>query len=233
MPYSRSLRKSNYKSNQSKYKKGMSNIKQTFLINKLYKKVNRLSEQISGEVHKYSSYSTPGSSLTQTGYFDTFCGINQGDTNAQREGNLIKVKALRFAALINASTTSPEPFSRVRVFIAVDTQQIADALYPAASEIFDSTGQSIVVAPLNAASIARFNVLYDKVFTLTAANKPCITLTKYFKFKKGIKVRFNGTVATDVQKNNIFYVILTDNAVDSANNPVIQMVQMRTYFYDN
>jgi hypothetical protein len=186
---------------------------------------------VNSELYKFDTVQNPNVALLSGGYFNSFNLIPLGDGDNGRTGNSILCKGVRFACSIRNATASPIPWTRVRIMIIMDTQTISDVTSPFITDIVESTGASVCLSALNSETVGRYNVMYDKLFTMDTVNKPQLVIKKNIKLMKHI--RFNGTGATDVQKNNIFYVILCDNVNVAFNNPVLEQVTTRLFYHDN
>lgn len=227
----------NYRKTKGKKKmpsrpKAMSDAEMAWaLAKKAYQGLKYIKTLVNSELYKYDTISTPNTAITGSGYNASFVDIAIGDGDNARTGNSILVKGVRLTGSFRNNTTSPVPWTRVRVMIVRDTQEVADTLYPSVSDLLENTGASICLSPLNSNTVGRFTVLYDKVFTLDTLNKPQGIVKAYCPINK--HVRYNGSGNTDIQKGNIFYMIICDNTNVSYNNPVLEQIQTRTYYHDN
>jgi hypothetical protein len=186
---------------------------------------------VNSELYKADIVANPNVATTGAGYFNSFNLIHMGDGDGARTGNSILCKGLRFACSIRNATATPIPWTRIRVMIMQDTQTIGDVTAPFISDILESTGASVCLSALNSETVGRYNVLFDRVYTMDTITKPQVVVKKSIKLNTHI--RFNGHLNTDVQKNNIFYVILCDNVNVAFNNPVLEQVTTRIFYHDN
>lgn len=127
--------------------------------------------------------------------------ISQGDGDSNRTGNSILLRnmllRLRFLKHPSASTTI------CRIIIFQDKQQISDTT-PAVTNILASAS---VDAPLNLNASGRFKIMYNKTIVLTISS-PLWHKETYRKLYS--HVRFNGTASSDIQKNGIYMLVITD-----------------------
>lgn len=170
-------------------------------------------------------------SLSGAGTSNTFCGIAEGTTESTRNGNSIRIKGVRFMAVIRNASESPQPACMVRVMIVQDTQTISDNSLTTLADILENTGDSsVITSGLNSATVGRYKILYNRVFYLDNLTKPQHKVVKYIPLDH--KIRYNGSTASDIQKNNVFYFTFCNTVSGTYNNPAIE-IDTRTYFYDN
>lgn len=196
------------------------------------KSIQYIKGLVNSEVYKYDQNSNPDTALNATsGYQVSFCTIAQGDTDAGRTGNSILVKGIRFSILCQNASSSPVPFTRVRVMVFKDKQEVSDLAYPTLSDVLENTGEYACTSALNSNTVGRWTKLYDKVKIHDIVNRTSSIFEQYIRINT--HVRYNGTASSDIQKNNIWLVVLCDNTNVAYNNPTIHTYQMRTYYHDN
>lgn len=201
-----------------------------------YKRTKRFSRRRKGRgkkawyMRKYNAYELAGKAWTAAKYlkglinvefkkFDVdsstatsgavvhFNGIAQGDSDQTRDGNSVLMKSLlvRGNIVTNGNATS----TRCRVIFFIDKQQIGDTT-PAQSDILDPDLNQMV-APLNNQTVGRFTILSDKRYSLNLILAGASTSTEYSFFTRLQKhARFNGSAATDIQKNGVYMLFVHD-----------------------
>jgi len=190
---------------------------------KAFKLAKYLSTMINCEVKKYDVSDTVAA-VDTTGNVIHLNPVAQGDTDDTRDGNSILSKSI--AVKLQCGKHASATASILRAMLVVDTQQVADTA-PTVADILDSTGNK-VSAFLNSNSVGRFKILQDKRFQLTSTT----LIERFISFGaslKGMHCRFNGTAGTDMQKNAVYLVLVSDEA---ANCPSVQYTS-RYSFYDN
>lgn len=137
-----------------------------------------------------------------------------GSAESQRTGNIIRMLRLRFKLIIAPKTIpaigQPEGggdnkacMVGVRVMVVMDRQQVSDDNSLLLDEVIAGTlnNDLPLIAPQTILQQKRFKILYNKV-------KFCEIGSNYHMFSKVIKLNkdaiFNGTSATDIQKNGVF-----------------------------
>lgn len=148
--------------------------------------------------------------------------IGQDDTVSGRTGNSILVNSVSGRVSLSANATAVSNI--VRVLLVVDRQQVADSS-PAIGDILNTNND--VYAHYNVNTLGRFKVLYDKIFTVNTAGKNAV----FFKFFKTINdhTKYNGTASSDVQRNGIYVVVVSDNGT---NGPALAS-SFRVSYRDN
>lgn len=165
---------------------------------------------------KYADVALTASNIPTTGAVVHITAIAQGDTQSTRTGNTVNVTSLSFRGSF-AGATDVSIVSYMRILIVVDKQQVADTS-PAAGDIITSANP--VNALPNLENLERFRILHASgVYDLRRmqldtdlSNAP--TQSAYFDYSwtGNIKVSYNGTATSDIEKNGIYFVILSDVA---------------------
>lgn len=192
------------------------------LAYKAWRATKYLKGLVNSEMFHHDLTGTLGSNQSQIYLLN---GVAQGDDPSQRTGVSILMRNyyIRGYMEVNSSVTVA---TRVSMFIILDKQQHADA-WPTLSDIFSSTTDP--ETNLELANAGRFKILYRKSFILTNAdsNSPQRDFKVYKKCYK--HVRFNGTQASDIQKNGIYLAFITS---EGTNFPIISF-NSRIGYHDN
>lgn len=151
--------------------------------------------------------STGSTTTPNTGTITLLNGMAQNDTSSGRTGNSILMRNifLRLGFIQNGSTTTT-----YRVLLVLDKQQIGDTL-PTVSDILESVNP---YSPLATASAGRFKVMKNWFFT-TDDSKSRSKLIEYYKDVR-FHTRYNGVANSDIQKNGLYLITLSDQAPASA-----------------
>ncbi len=191
------------------------------------KSLQRIVKNLSPE-QKYLDISADGTNVTTTGAVVHLTAIPQGDTQGSRTGNTVNVTSVSILGQLNRAADTPLNANAVyQVALVVDKQQVADTV-PAAGDIFEG------VSPLSAfpdlANLERFRIIWmspvysnPMVVTDTDLGTQIPTQRVFYKkfWRTNLKVSYNGTAGTDIEKNGIFLVYLsndTNNVVDFTTN---------------
>jgi len=185
--------------------------------------VKYLRTLINSEVNKRDSGPTT-SAVGTTATVLHITAIDQGDTDANRTGFAILSKYLHIKFHVAQDPTAT--ISILRIVVVQDKQQIGDTT-PAYTDVFTTAS---TMAHRSNATTGRFSVLLDKTLSLNDV----ATETMYFDFKhsfagKNNHIRYNGTAATDIQKNGIYLMMLSSEAT---NTPSV-ITNSRFAFHDN
>jgi len=157
-----------------------------------------------------------------TGTLTLLNGMSQGDTSSARTGNSILMRNvhLRLAFTQHATPTS----TIYRVMLVLDKQQIADTT-PAITDILESASP---FSPLATNSVGRFTIMKNWFFGTDdqKTNQKLITYFKDFRFH----TKYNGTAGTDIQKNGLYLVTISDQP--GATAPTFQY-SWKVGYHDN
>lgn len=184
------------------------------------KSLQRYVKKLAPEV-KNADISINASNVTNTGNVIHISAIAQGSNVSNRIGDSINVTRIDFGVEISKSTDAPGPITAgvVRFAIVQDKQQVPDTA-PAAVDIWTSANP--LTAFPNVAQQDRFRVLYmSPVMSIprmsldTDTNVGIPTANNWVtgSVTCNITVEYNGTASTDQQKNGLYFVTLTDDAV--------------------
>ncbi len=168
-------------------------------------------------VHNDASQILPST----TGVSIHLTDIAQGDANTTRHGNQIKLKYIKLRMTLLKHATPVATF--IRCLIVVDKQQEADTT-PAIGNVLTSL---VIDSAYDPANIGRFRILYDRVFTLVTGSSDYKFTQKYIKLN--MSVRYNGVATSDIQKNGVYIMFLSDEAT---NTPTVNY-NARLRFRDN
>jgi len=139
-------------------------------------------------------------------------GIAQNPGENQRIGEDITVKSISIRGKISdmTSTGTLSTPSYYRFYVVKDRQQVNDTT-PAISDIFSTTDPVLALPSISFSE--RFTFLWQSPLL---QNNACLNGNQFpvatWSWSGTIKVGYNGTASTDIQKNGIYFVILTTDA---------------------
>lgn len=181
----------------------------------------KLKGLVNSEMLKLDILNT-GTTISNAGVVTHMSAIAQGDSDSSRHGNSVYCRSLNIKGFvrINASATS----TCYRIAVIIDTQQVGDTS-PTFSDIYEN---SDVSSHLNNATVGRYKVIYNKVYTLVPTNDSAI---RYFDINLPMRhhVRFNGSASSDVQKGGIYLVRVSNEAT----NVPTDNFESRLSYHDN
>lgn len=151
--------------------------------------------------------------------------LAQGDNVNGRTGNSVLLKSLSMNgfAYVNASTTTN---TRYMLALVKDTQQVSDTT-PAIGDIFENP-----LSPhtfLKTGNLGRFKVLWRRQYTLDSNSAGNNARQHKQFFKLNFHCRYNGTSASDQQRNGVYLVMITS---EPSNYPSITL-STRINYHDN
>jgi len=166
--------------------------------------------------------SDPNNSLSNTiQIFTPTSVISQGTTALTRIGDCISLKSFELHLNMQQSSAALRTSIRLLVFWG----KAPEVTYTAALLYFYSGSVGLeIVSPINyPESHGRFQVFYDKVFTLTSAGQTAINWKKKFKLG-GRKCWYDRSNNTGT--NQLYYALISDEA---ANTPVVDCAHLLKY----
>lgn len=153
------------------------------------------------------SQSLGSTTAPSTGVMTLLNGFTQNDTASGRTGNSVLMRNvhLRLGFIQNAAATT----TTYRVMLFWDTQQVGDT-NPAVTDLLETTSP---YSPLATANVGRFKVIKSWFFTTDDTKSQTRLLECYKDFR--VHTRFNGTANTDIQKNGLYLMAISDQAVNT------------------
>ncbi len=189
-------------------------------------KVGKLKALLNVE-YKHHNIQGISTTVTDAGVITNCSLLSQGDTSQTRDGGSVKFTSLRLAynIKINASATN----TTFRVMIVHD-KQTNQAQFTLADLLFDATTVDNIVSPYNVNNASRFNVLYDRLHTLSSTGSTS-NVSRIIHKKLNMKTRYDAAVGdiTDLTQDSISLVFIADEVT---NDPGITF-NYRSRFIDN
>lgn len=143
-----------------------------------------------------------------TGTVVNLVATAQGDSDVgDREGNSILLRNILIRLAITQNVTATSTF--YRIMLVQDTQQIGDTA-PTVGNVLNSASTT---SSLNTGTAGRFKILKNWFFS-TDDFKSNTRNVEYFKDLR-LHIRYNGSAASDIQKNGIYLMMLTDQPTNT------------------
>lgn len=192
-------------------------------MNQLAKRINYVKSLLNVEYKTFDSFVALNTSVPNISTLTSVSNIlpiPQGTGESARIGNSIKLKRIfmRYMVNCNASATASQ---NVRIMLVRDTnrdvtQSGGTATLPTLGNILKpdnlTTGQvDNICAPLNDVTSGRYNILYNKIFTLDRQARAGFLLEKYMKVNIDVKYPVD---AVNYPINGLYLVFMTDGAVN-------------------
>lgn len=159
--------------------------------------------------------------VDNTGYVRHITAISQADGPQNRTGNSILARKF-FLRYILKGNTGPA-ITIVRVMLIRDKQQVGDSS-PTITDVLDTTDPLSLLDP---GQYGRFEVLYSKIHTLNNTDKR--TIQGQIVRSMMSHVRFNGTADTDIQRNGLYLMAISDQATTGTAEPTINFSSNLSY----
>nr|QGF19358.1 hypothetical protein [Antarctic circular DNA molecule] len=162
---------------------------------------------VNSELYHYDS--TVSATISSTGFLTNLTAIAIGDSSATRTGNSILAKSInyRFKLEINSVVSGS---TSVVVMLVQDTQQVADT-NPIIADILQTVNPQSL---LNLNTAGRFKVISRKNYFLSPSSggKGAYEVSGFHKMYSHI--RYNGATTSDTQKNGIYLLAISSEAVN-------------------
>lgn len=203
-----------------KFKVNKSSVKKNFSkepLNKTKKKVAKNQAKVNaiGSMIEYHYYDNqPSRTLSLIGNVDNLLQVAEGDTSLTRTGLKITPTSAEFKIRTKAGPISADG-ALVRYMMVRDTQQETDTV-PGTGDILETYGLR-VLSPLSRLFRDRFEVIWDKVVTVSAEGAQGDThyFSKKVRLPPSKPVYFNGATGNDIQRNGLYLVSITDKGTNS------------------
>lgn len=165
---------------------------------------------VSAEETKFTDIATTVSSIDSIPDSLLLTGVAQSGTINARIGN--KISALGFQLNYYARKHNTAEVTQMRILLVHDTQQVSDSSSLTWNNIF--TEESVIAQRNVAAANKRYRIIYDKIHRMDVGNPSIQAVKKYIPFKH--PVMFNGTAASDIQKNGVYLMVLSNEILHTA-----------------
>lgn len=159
----------------------------------------------------------------ETPYMNLLTGIPIGDSDEDRTGNSVLLRYLNVRAIFKSQDYTKPGFIRVIVFR--DTQQASDT----APDLTDVLQFITPTSYLNPDTVGRYTILRDKLFTLNQY-RPQVQFN--YTLSTRAHLRFNGPLASDVQKDHIYMAVFATTTFGTSLNPFMD-IATRISYHDN
>lgn len=221
-------RKKYAKSGKVYYKKRPRNIYYRRTANKALRIAKWAASRINAESNILDNVHN-GTTVGMTMNFQLLNGCTRGDGNDNREGNNIRMKSVYVRLHNIMSQDASSVFSVCRLMIILDKQP--NAATPSTANVLENTSVP-VASPLEKDYSTRFDVLWDKVITMSKTGAEGRFVKKYIPLD--IKVRYNennnGDI-TDINTNALYFCIVTNATAATLEPSFYSNVRLR--FVDN
>lgn len=170
---------------------------------------------------KYTDNNVTGT-ISTTATIGSLSALSQGTSAITRVGDQVKFTNFMYNMICSQHPSATE--TSLRVLIGVDYQP--NGAVPAATDVLEA---ATVVGLRDIGTGRRFHIFSDRVYNMSSSGTTRVHDTIFRKIN--IKTEYNGNLGTvaDVSSNNLFYLIISDEAT---NSPTVQF-QFRQRYIDN
>ncbi len=185
------------------------------------KSLQRVVKKLQPEA-KYNDASLTMSNITSSGTIIHLTAIAQGATSSTRNGDAIRVSHIAFRWRMDMGSFGTGNFGS-RVAIVQDKQQNPDTS-PTISDIFRSSNPVDALPTLT--NLERFRILWlSDYLDHTMIQSGQQTNVREYTAKQSIKVEYNGANTSDIQKNGLYFVFLTNDSNNTIDGDGICRIQ--------
>lgn len=163
-----------------------------------------------------------GTTIDNAGTITNLTATSQGDDVANRNGNSILGKTLYLRFHMYRATANTATTNTMRVMLVKDMENTGSA--PTVTDILQSAS---VDAALHVDHLSRYQVLRDKVFTMSLSGTDGTAQHWYVRVNDHVK--YTGSANTDIYKNQVYLLLLSSEST----NPPTMSLASRFGFYDN
>lgn len=163
---------------------------------------------------KQVNVTTNQTNITASGTIQHLSVVQAGTGDGQRIGEDIRVKKISIKGLLGSVAAASAVPTAYRFVLFVDKQQVADTT-PTISDLFTSTDPTQAFP--NTQSGERFRYLYVSPVITNNMVIYGVWGSLDYTWSGDLKVSYNGTATSDIQKNGIYLLIQTNdpaNVVD-------------------
>jgi len=177
------------------------------------KSLQRAVNALKPEIKYVDTQITVTNSSALTGTVIHVTQIQQGDRTSDRTGDAISVKRLAMRYRVDRGSFSTAGYGfGMRLIMFVDKQQIADTV-PAMGDVLELPSAAALVSAFpRTVNLERFRILYMSPYLDCFRLQNGDIADEYeFNWSGDLKVEFNGSAVTDIQKNGIYFGFVTND----------------------
>ncbi len=182
------------------------------------KKVNKLARILKPEM-KSRTISFSSGTVSNTGSVQQLDLIPSGSDATDRSGISVRIMGIGLHATVFGASTIID-VNKLRVIVFVDKQQQNDAK----SDIATVLQETNPLSYFNQVRRPRFRILLDRLFVLDSLTRFSSRLIWWKKLN--LIQTYNGPLGTDMEKNNIFLLLLSN---EPTNQPTFQFTSRIVY----
>lgn len=150
---------------------------------------------------------TGATTVPSTGVVTLLNGMAQNDSTSGRTGNSILMRNVFLRMVFTQNVLAGA--TQYRIMLLLDKQQVGDTS-PTMGDILETVNP---LSPLATASVGRFTVMKNWVFTTDDTKSQTRVLELYKDFR--LHTRYNGSANTDIQKNGLYLVMLSNEPTNA------------------
>jgi len=186
--------------------------RRTGTLTQQVRSLQRVVRNLAPEI-KYLDTSIVITDITSSGNVTHLTAVAQGDTQSTRTGNTINLSTLHWQIVVRNSTATS--LSSLRYAIVIDKEQVGDTS-PAVTDVFSSTDPVVALPSLE--NLERFRILYmSPLIELGRVQRATGVIATYpqfskFTWKGNVKVSYNGAASSDIEKNGVYMIVMTDDS---------------------
>lgn len=171
---------------------------------------------------KYLIY-TNNINVPDTGTIYFLSGVPQGDTSSSRDGNKCKALSLNFHAQVTIDTNAVRSACRIILF----KDKSSNGSAPAVLDVLENA--TYLYSYNNVNCPYRFQILFDKTFSLSTTGTQTINVKRFIKMGHHITYKGTGATQSDAADGHIYMLVISN---ETTNQPDLE-VNSRLTFVDN
>jgi len=181
------------------------------------KKVNHLERVLKPEVKQRFTLLAANPVDSSFTAYSALHDVAQGLSINQRIGNDILVKRIRIRSYVQLANSVAGQMVAFRALVIRYKQQTPGVNPPAGLVLSSAIGAFMdpTTQQYHQASLNTVEILYDKNFSMSMSSKPSMFIN--VDIKKDIPVKYNGVLGSNIQKNGLYYYLISDVAPAGAN----------------
>lgn len=190
----------------------------------LWKDVQKLKNFVNVEF-KYTD-STTLHSATTTPVLQLINGLDDGDTQSDRQGDSVRFKSLQ----ADIELTRGNVDTVVRLMWVIDTKPNQSSI-PAFTDIINPVGTNPVIGVRNLDNRTRFVILKDKCVTLSAGTSTTKQLSWYKRLDMKTFYTTDASDVTGIQQHSLYFIFCSDQVPGDGASPISAVNRLR--YIDN
>ena len=179
------------------------------------KRVRKIEKTLKKAEVKHKDYIAPDVNIYTTPTVVNLTAIAQGDAKDQRIGDSCTLKSIQMRAFLQQDTDTAAVTNLYRIVIVRETSADTTEAAPAWTDVFENSTGISSLREINGVRSGRYQVIYDRVFSLSKDADGTTMEKRFFKFYKKINYKVTWEASGTIPQRNGLYLMFMGTSADT------------------